>query len=195
MPIAEIVRHTPTWVWLLLAFLLYRGLKSMVPRAMAPRRMLVLPLVFFVWAVHGIVTELHAADYALLGFCVALAVGAGLGRLLTYRQPEPSYDSGLGLIRRPGSVIPLVLIVFAFVSKYALSAYLAYRPELGASAEYCGLYGTVSGFIDGVFWGVMFTQIARAMRGAGIAPTPSNVAQIMLAVPPEAEVSDRKRDS
>lgn len=189
MSIAEIIRHTPTWVWLLLAFLLYRGLKSMAPRAMAPRRMLVLPVVFFVWAVHGIVTELHAADYALAGFCLALVVGVVLGRLLAYRQPEPSYDSGLGLIRRPGSVVPLVLILVAFVSKYALSAYLAYRPELGASALYCGFYGTVSGFTDGVFWGVMFTQIARAMRGAGIAPTPSNVAQLIVAVPPEADAS------
>ncbi len=186
MSIAEIIRHTPTWVWLLMAFLLYRGLKSMAPRTMAPRRMLVLPVVFFIWAVHGIVTELQAADYALVGFCVALAVGAGLGRLLAYRQPEPSYDSGLGLIRRPGSVIPLVLIVFAFVSKYALSVYLAYRPELAASAEYCGFYGAVSGFTDGVFWGVMFTQVMRAMRGAGIDHTPSNLVQLMLAVPPDA---------
>lgn len=193
MPIVEILRHTPTWVWLLLAFLLYRGLKSMVPRTTAPRRMLLLPVIFFVWAVHGILSELGAPGYAAVGFCVTLLAGAALGRYLAYRQAAPEYDPGAGLIRRPGSVIPLLLILFAFVAKYVLTAYLAYRPELAASAEYCGLYGAVSGVADGVFWGLMFTQLARAIRGAGIALTPANVLQMMFAEPPDAEGRRRGR--
>ncbi|MEJ2630837.1 MAG: hypothetical protein P8011_11495 [Acidihalobacter sp.] len=193
MSISEILRHTPTWVWLLLAFLLYRGLKAMVPRTMAPRRMLILPVVFFVWAVHGMLGELGALGYALTGFGVALVVGVLFGRYLGYRQAAPEYDPGHGVIRRPGSVVTLVLIVVAFVSKYTLSVYLAYRPELAVTVGYCGLYGALSGLTDGVFWGVMFTQLGRAIRGAGIAPTPANLLQVMFAESPAAEVSGRRR--
>ena len=186
MSIIEIVRHTPTWVWLLLVFLLYRGLKSTVPREMAPRRMLVLPVIFFVWAVHGMLSELGAPGYALGGFCAALVVGALLGRNLAYRQAPPEFDPGLGQVRRPGSFIPLLLVMFAFVSKYALSVYLAYHPELAQTAGYCGFYGMMSGLTDGVFWGLTFTQLTRAIRGAGIDPTPANVLQALFAEPPSA---------
>ena len=80
---------------------------------------------------------------ALGGFCAALVVGALLGRALAYRQATPEFAPGLGQVRRPGSCIPLLLIMFAFVSKYALSVYLPYHPELAQTAGYGGFYGLV----------------------------------------------------
>jgi hypothetical protein len=125
MAILIMIKSTPPWVWLLLAFLLYRGIKALSPRTMTPRRML-LPIVFFVWALVGIFFELRNLPV----FAAALALGGALGWQLALRQPRASLDSASSLVHRPGSAMTLVLIGIGFSLKYALSAFLARHPGI-----------------------------------------------------------------
>jgi hypothetical protein len=157
MSIATIISHTPHWVWILAAFLLYRGVKALQPREMTWPRMLLLPVLFLVWGLYDIVTQLHLPALALAAFAGALVLGASLGWLIAMQQ-EPARRVGL-LIYRPGTPVTLILIVIAFLSKYALSVAVAYHPDLAANAHYNLLYGALSGATDGIFWGGTLCQL------------------------------------
>lgn len=173
MALLIMIRSTPLWVWLLLAFLICRGVKALGPRAVTPRRMFLLPVIFFVWACIGIFAELQNHSIALAAFIAALAAGGGMGWQLARRQPGASFDAASGLVHRPGSATTLVLICIGFSLKYTLSVFLARRPELGGMPAFYSLYGAVTGVVDGVFWGVTAKQFTRALRrnGANLSPT------------------------
>ena len=52
----QIVRHTPPWVWGLLAALVALGLSQTLPRQMSTRRVTVLPIVLLALSLAGVAT-------------------------------------------------------------------------------------------------------------------------------------------
>nr|WP_320144141.1 DUF6622 family protein [uncultured Cohaesibacter sp.] len=162
MPIASILSHTPIWVWILLAYLLLRGIKALQPRETRPSRVLVLPVIFFVWALFGIFGELTDWPTALIAFAVGLAIGFAGGWANATRLPVATLDRATGLMWRPGSATTLVLVIVAFVAKYVLSVLLAVQPHLGAEVMFAALFGGVSGLADGAFWGGTALHFRRA---------------------------------
>ena len=82
MPVAAILSGTPVWVWALFAYLLFRGITALRAREMTPARMLVLPVIFLVWALAGMFFELAAWPVALAAFVVGARhrTGRGLGQ-------------------------------------------------------------------------------------------------------------------
>jgi hypothetical protein len=169
---AIMIKSTPPWVWFLLAFLVYRGIKALAPRKMTPQRMLLLPIVFLVWALVGIFFELRNLSIALPVFVATLALGGALGWQLALRQPRASLERESGLVQRPGSAMPLVLICIGFSLKYAISVFLARHAGLGETPIICALYGAVSGIVDGTFWGITAAQFSHALRSADVKPSP-----------------------
>ncbi|MEJ2625771.1 MAG: hypothetical protein P8Z80_14890 [Pseudolabrys sp.] len=162
MPVAAILSGTPVWVWALFAFLLFRGIAALRAREMTPARMLVLPVIFLVWALAGMFFELVAWPAALAAFVVALAIGLAGGWANAARLPVATRDPVTGLVCRPGSATTLVLVLVGFVAKYVLSVALAMHANLGAQTGFAALFGGVSGLIDGAFWGGAALQFRQA---------------------------------
>lgn len=162
MPIVSILSYTPIWVWILLAYLLLRGIKALRSREVSPSRALVLPVIFFVWALAGMFAELTDWPVGLLAFAIGLGIGFAGGWANATRLPAATFDRAKGLIWRPGSATTLVLVIVAFVAKYVLSVGLAVHPHLGAEAGFAALFGGVSGLVDGAFWGGTALQFRRA---------------------------------
>lgn len=162
MSISMIIFHTPIWVWVLFVFLVNRGIKALQPREMSWQRMLVLPIIFFVWAVYSITTELLYLFIAFGFFAGALVTGVVIGWFLGMRLPRARLNVGNGLIYRPGTSVTLILISIGFLIKYALSVALIHHPVLANDPSYCALYGAVSGMVDGIFWGLTFLQLLQA---------------------------------
>lgn len=69
-----------------------------------------------------------------------------------------------GLVHRPATIVPLVLVSIGFLCKYGLSIVLIHQPELASNPGYCAFYASVSGLIDGVFWGGTFLQLYQVHR-------------------------------
>jgi hypothetical protein len=158
----SILSHTPVWVWFLLAYLLLRGISALKPREMPWSRALIMPTIFFVWALYGICTELTDWAAALAAFVIALAIGSAGGWIHAGRFPAARFEPATGLLWRPGSATTLVLVLLGFFSKYALSVELAMHPSLGADAGFAMLFGGASGLVDGAFWGTMAKQFWQA---------------------------------
>nr|UKE83615.1 hypothetical protein KXZ65_21600 [Pectobacterium sp. PL152] len=81
-----ILRHTPYWVWIVLGYLIYAGIKASQPRRQSLARMLVVPIVFMVWGVSAIFHTLLIPLAAAGGFLLTLIVGLGIGWTWGKRQ-------------------------------------------------------------------------------------------------------------
>jgi hypothetical protein len=170
MNIAIILSHTPTWVWVLLAFLLYRGVLALRPSTIRPARALLLPTIFLVWGLFGLTFDPGDPLSRAAGFVVAGGVGLALGRALAFARPAPIYQRETGLLEMPGSAMPLVVIVVVFVAKYALAVAMGFNPNLQSSMSFEALFGAVGGLSAGVLWGQRIAQFARAKAESGAPP-------------------------
>ncbi|AYA39660.1 hypothetical protein HZS38_03170 [Xenorhabdus nematophila] len=153
MSLTSILKDTSVWVWILLVFLIMRGIKALSDREIRVERLFLLPLVFLVWGVYGVLYQTYFSDLSLMMMGLGLIIGIAFGWALWKSQPRLKEKEGSPLIIRPGTPLTLVLIVITFMSKFILSAMLSIYPVLLHSLNYNLLFGLVTGILDGVFWG------------------------------------------
>ncbi|OZI32713.1 hypothetical protein CEG14_17560 [Bordetella genomosp. 1] len=156
---AEVFRHTPAWVWVLLLFLIYRGIAALWPRRTSVKQTLLLPVIFLLLGLSSIHTALNGELYAYLAFCGFLVAGVIAGWLIVPPRLVATYDRSSRKVLRPGSALTLILLVLAFASKFILSAVVARNPAFAADASFVLTFGGVSGFVSGLFWGVVLRQL------------------------------------
>ena len=165
--IAAVIVRTPIWVWVLLAFLLSRGFVALRVREIQPGRALVVPVVFLVWGLTGLI-ESHGVGFDLALFVVGVAAGFAGGRLIAALTPPPRLAIDAGTIVMPGSPIPFALILVGFAVKYAAAVALALNAGSPVHAEIASGAALVGGVFAGMFWGRTLTQFRRALDAAGL---------------------------
>ncbi|NRN28587.1 DUF6622 family protein [Photorhabdus heterorhabditis] len=148
-----IIKDTPIWVWILLVFLVMRGIKALSDREMRIERIFLLPTVFLIWGAHSIITETHFPDLSLIMMGIGLVFGITIGWILWRSQPRLREKPGSTLIIRSGTPLTLIVIIITFISKFIMTALLSLSPMLLHLLYYNLLFGLVSGLLDGVFWG------------------------------------------
>lgn len=166
MNISEIVSYTPIWVWVLLAFIVSRGVAALRPREIAPSRALIVPLVFLLWGLSGLMNSRGLGLQSAL-FVVGLVIGGVGGAALAWLTPTPQLRPTAGRLAMPGSVVPLVLILVTFVARYALAVAIATAGDAPGRAEWASIGAGVGGVFAGLFWGRTLALFRRALRAAG----------------------------
>jgi uncharacterized protein DUF6622 len=143
----QILIHTPIWAFVLLAYLVWVGIKAMRPRTTTIWRSLIVPAVFIVWGLSRLVSRQDYASplVAWLGAAAALLV---IG-LLTARPLE--LDHTTGEIKRPGSVVPLIRNITVFALQYTVAVIAAVDPHDATTAAIVGR--AISGGTTGYFLG------------------------------------------
>ncbi|MDB5978016.1 MAG: hypothetical protein JWR07_4776 [Nevskia sp.] len=148
----EIVRHTPSWVWLLLAALLWRGYGMTRPQQVTQLRVAMLPALFTALSFGGVLSTFGAQPGALLCWASGLVLSAyevqrhGAPKGAAYLAQSRSYAL-------PGSWVPLLLIVLIFVVKYGVGIQLALHGELRQVEPFVLAVSTAYGALSGVFLG------------------------------------------
>jgi hypothetical protein len=165
----QILIHTPTYVWVILALLVWRGIVEMRERDMPLRRLYVLPLamlalgLFDVGAKFGVEAVPLAAWAAGCAASLAWAWKFGASRILAPAEG--------GQVRVRGSRAPMAAMLGLFVLKYLSSVLLAAQPEaarqVAAAAAMCSAFGLFNGW----FLGRLAHDVAalRAQPGPGAA--------------------------
>jgi hypothetical protein len=143
----QILIHTPIWAFVLLAYLVWVGIKAMRPRTTTIWRSLIVPAVFIIWGLSRLVSR---QDYAspLVAWFGAAAVLMVIG-LLTARPLE--LDHTTGEIKRPGSVVPLIRNITVFALQYTVAVIAAVDPHDATTAAIVGR--AISGGTTGYFLG------------------------------------------
>jgi hypothetical protein len=128
--IEGIITHTPVWVWLVLAGLVYLGLKRTQPRDVTLGRMLLMPIVLVGLAIYSVAGS--ALTPALFG---GLAIGAMLGIAagILQERRSPAIRLADGRMRLPGEWLSLVTVVTVFMLRYVKTVAAAVAPDLAAS--------------------------------------------------------------
>ncbi|KML66493.1 DUF6622 family protein [Pectobacterium peruviense] len=156
-----ILRHTPYWVWAVLGYLIYAGVKASQPRRQSLARMLVVPAIFMVWGISSIFHTLMLPLVAAGGFLLMLMIGLGIG--WTWGATSGTYLPEPSCFQRTGSWWPLVLMLLTFCSRFYFSVQLARFPTLAHDPVFCLLSGAASGITAGIFSGVSL-RLLNQMR-------------------------------
>jgi len=146
----QILTHTPTWVFVLLAVLLALGVQQLFPRRVSLTRATLMPLAMTALSVSGVVTAFGAASAALVVWALATVAAAAL----SLRRPLPAgtrYDTASRSFFIAGSAVPMAMILGIFSTKYAVGVGLALHPELAQSAGFALTIGALYGAFSGLF--------------------------------------------
>lgn len=144
----EILIHTPPWVWLLLAYLVWQGIKAMRPRMVPIWRALIVPVVFIVWGFSRIGFGQQDNAWPLVAWIAAALVLLPLG-VLTPRPFEVDHSNGMMI--RPGSPSALIRNLIVFSAQYAVGVMSAIDVDDRALAIITGR--AISGATAGYFIG------------------------------------------
>ena len=165
--IANILQHTPVWVWALFCGLLALGILQTRTRTVSKARATLLPIVMVLLSLNGVLSAFGP---------MPVAIGAWIvGLLVTLRVAAPWVEVRGGVwlpendcFRVPGSWIPVSLIVAIFVTKYAAAVVLAMHPELAMNATVAGVLSLVYGSFAGLFWGRARSLLAHSRAGRAV---------------------------
>ena len=150
----QILIHTPLWVWILLAYLVWQGIKAMQPRKAPIWRALIVPVVFIAWGVSRIGFGHQDGQWPLVAWVVAALVLLPLGVL----TPRPfDVDHKTGEIIRPGSAFALIRNLVVFMLQYTVSVISAIDAGDRALAIIVGR--AISGATAGYFFGSMIALL------------------------------------
>lgn len=168
----RILLHTPPWVGLLLAYLLWRGIRSLRERKTAFWRILMVPAVFIAFGMSRIVGGSSVGSGALLAWAAALAVFMPLAFVTGPKLLD--VDRQTGEVTRRGSPVPLMRSVLVFVLQY--SAAVMTRGGMRGSHEAALAAHIISGGTAGYFVGWVIVAVRHyfaAPDHAAVAPAQS----------------------
>lgn len=153
MSLLNILTGTPLWVWILLVFLIVRGINALNDREMEVKRLFLLPLIFLFWGGSGVINELAFPRWGGVSMLAGLIIGGSVGWLLWRATPRLKIKEGTDLIIRPGTPLTLIFIIIAFATKFVLIFLLNAESDFKYAFNFNLVFGLLSGIIDGVFWG------------------------------------------
>jgi hypothetical protein len=159
----DIIQGTPIWVVVLLAYLVWIGIKRLQPSVKPFSRLFIVPAVFVAWGLLGLFD--HSGPFAptLTRWLLAALVGGVLGALLV---PRLQRDRRLNLVRIPASAIPLVRNVAIFGAHYVLRVAAAIHPH--ARDSLLGWDICVSGASAGYFIGWSMRCVQNYRRAPAV---------------------------
>lgn len=159
-----IAQHTPFWVWMLLAALIWLGVSQCFARTAGLRRVVMLPIAMAVFSVWGIAQAFGAAPQLLeilIAWCLVAGTVAVLTLWLLHTRPATArYDADHQRFHLPGSGWPLLLIVGIFLVKYGVGVELALQPALAHDNQ----FGLQIAVIYGAFNGLFAARTGRLLR-------------------------------
>jgi hypothetical protein len=165
----QIFSHTPLYVWAILGFLVYRGVLASRAREVTLRKLSIIPLVMLALSLSGVARSFGLDGAASVAWLAGAVAGGALAWSLSNTSKLTAYPER-GSVQRPGSWVPLVLMMGIFCMKYAVAVSLAIVPAYAHASGFvlpvCAVYGLFSGiFIGGLLRTVAFY---RQAQGPGV---------------------------
>jgi hypothetical protein len=148
---ATILHNTPSWVFALLGFLIWRGVQALRAKTQPFWRLLIVPLIFLVMGLSRLAMARDGIEPLLAWLAAALVLFA----VALSRHPRlVVVDRTSGLVTLPGSAIPLVRNVTVFLLQYgvAVASAMKLQPELAVAILGHAVSGASAGYFSGWIW-------------------------------------------
>ncbi len=143
---------TPVWVWVLMAYGFFMGIRAFRQREVFLPLMAIMPALFLFLSVPSLVAII--ADVPMIGLAWFFSMVAGILLGWFFLAPDPlSIDKSHIRIVVPGTWSSLVLFVTIFAIKYVYNVVRAINPVLAAQPGFLlavfGLSGVSTGIVIG----------------------------------------------
>lgn len=155
--VGKIVVNTPVWVWVLLIFLIKKGLEAKCDRVVSMKKAVLLPGIFILLGLQQIVADFHYSAESLVVYFLLLVIGIAAGMILYSRTQQ--YYFNQGVLMRKGSGVSLVVSLLNFMVRYGLTAAKSVDAGLLSNLLFNVASAAVSGFSVGLFIGGMMYMI------------------------------------
>lgn len=161
--VLHILQSTPIQIWILLAVLVGLGLSQTRTRTVGSTRATLLPVVFVLLSLAGVLSAFGLNAAGLVAWAVGVAVALSVGARLLPRIAA-TWQAASDTLQVAGSWLPLVLIVSLFAIKYAAGVSLAVQPRLAADSGFVVAFSLAYGIFSGLFAtrGLQLWQIRKA---------------------------------
>jgi membrane protein CcdC involved in cytochrome C biogenesis len=156
----QILPHTPARVYVLLVYLVSRGMKALKPAEVTPLKLVLVPALLTGWGLSDLVRLYGVSVASLLPWLGAIGVGAVVGWFLV-KASFVEVDRANGVIRRPADYTVLPLILIAFSIKYTFGVLAAIAPERLADPYFRVMDLTLAGAFAGIFVGKLAHYLTR----------------------------------
>jgi hypothetical protein len=175
--VVQMLAHTPPYVFLLLAYLAWQGVKSLRTRRRSVWTMLIVPALFTATGLSLLVLRPSADIPPMAAWLVGLMAFAPLGLVTGPRIL--AVDRASGRVTLAGSPVSLVRNLLVFATQYGIAVTLFRHPEARASLAVAGhaVSGTSVGYFIG--WTIAFWRRYRAAQdaaGSALEPDPASIA-------------------
>ena len=159
----QVIRHTPGYVWAILAALIVLGLMQWRRHTMTRARLALAPLGLGAFSLWGATVAFGAHAPIVTAWIGGIALAFIANRWL--RWPRDAGADGNGGFRLEGSPWPLVAMLSMFALRYAVAVTLVFHRDWAAYAGFSLPLALTYGALSGLF-------AARAWRILRIQPTP-----------------------
>jgi len=162
MTVIAFIQGTPIWVWLLLVYLLNRGIAALSDREMPVWRLFLMPVIFSGLALYNVLTIAHrqALTYTfVLSGLAGVFLGATVGWWLWSSQPKLQKRPNSNVVVRAGTPLLLIQIIITFAAKFSLAYMTIMYSGLLQTSMFSGLYGLINGAVSSIFWGGLLGQL------------------------------------
>ena len=155
---------TPWYVYLILAYLIFVGVKAVKGGTVSIKKLFILPAVFVWMSINELVdSSIHVSFLHIVIWLIGAAIGAYLLGWVPYSHLEIAADKDKKLLNVSGSWFTLILIMMTFVIKYAIAVILSMNHSLSLGSIY-GLL-LVSGIFTGAFIGRLLYGLYKLQTG------------------------------
>lgn len=151
--LGTIARNTPTWVWGLLAALMAVGLSQLRDRSASLLRVSIVPVGMTAFSAWGLVSAFGGSPHLAPMLAVWLGSAAVVLAAMAPGRSTARYDAATRTYALPGSVVPLLLIMGIFLTKYGVGVELAMQPQLVADSSFVLPVAAAYGVFNGLFTG------------------------------------------
>ncbi len=146
----QILSNTPKWVFAVFGILLWQGINQMRPRTVGITRATIAPLAMTALSLYGVVSVFGDTPQSLLTWVVGAALAFALYSSIA-RADQIRYDASRRTFVLPGSVVPLVLFMGIFLTKYAVGVSTRMHPALVHDSSFALTLGLLYGAFSGLF--------------------------------------------
>lgn len=165
--VVEVLKHTPTYVWAILAGLVVLGGMQMRDQVLSRTRVLLLPIALGVYSLWGALSTFGTRGEVLAAWAVGTGAMLGLARWVTWpRRVEFLPDRSAFAVS--GSVLPLVAMLGVFAVRYVATVTLILNPQWRGVEAVATVGGLAYGVLSGVFAMRARTILAHGAPRAGL---------------------------
>ncbi|MBV53415.1 MAG: hypothetical protein CL816_05030 [Coxiellaceae bacterium] len=159
--------NTPWWVYILLAYCVFVGVKAAKGGVMPYTKVIIIPIIFTYLSLDALLSNFSLDVFVISVFFVSLLFGILSGLLQALKQ-NIEVDRSRLLIKVSGTWSTLVIILIIFFTKYYFGYQSAVDPELLENTHFEFAMLFVSGVTAGLFIGRLAYYTRRLYYGPSV---------------------------